>query len=74
MELCDETSLNNVDIKDHAFADIQKQDLGYQIGDKELQIFLEKRYQDFRNRITTKCRNLLNCSDICCGEEGQGGN
>ena len=73
MELCDETVLNNVDIKDHAFADIQKQDLGYQIGDKELQIFLEKRYQDFRNRITTKCRNLLNCSDICCGE-GQGGN
>ena len=39
-------------------------------GDEALQIFLEKRYDDFKSRITSKCRNLLNCPDICCGEGG----
>lgn len=72
--LCDETALSSVDIQDHAFADIRNRDLGYQIGDEELQIFLESRYSDFKNRITKKCRNLLNCPDICCGEENGGGN
>ena len=72
-EFCDQTALNNVDIKDHTFTDMSKQEIGYRIGDEALQLFLEKRYDDFKSRITAKCRNLLNCSDICCGE-GQGGN
>ena len=40
------------------------------MGDEALQLFLEKRYDDFKSRITSKCRNLLNCPDICCGEGG----
>lgn len=69
-EFCDQTALNNVDIKDHTFTDMSKQEIGYRIGDEALQIFLEKRYDDFKSRITSKCRNLLNCPDICCGEGG----
>lgn len=72
-ELCDQTALNSVDIEDHTFTDMSDREIGYRIGDEALQIFLEKRYDDFKSRITSKCRNLLNCSDICCGE-GQGGN
>lgn len=69
-EFCDQTALNNVDIKDHTFTDMSKQEIGYRIGDEALQLFLEKRYDDFKSRITSKCRNLLNCPDICCGEGG----
>ena len=72
-ELCDKTALNSVDIEDHTFTDMSDREIGYRIGDEALQLFLEKRYDDFKSRITAKCRNLLNCSDICCGE-GQGGN
>lgn len=72
-ELCDQTALNSVDIEDHTFTDMSDREIGYRIGDEALQLFLEKRYDDFKSRITAKCRNLLNCSDICCGE-GQGGN
>ena len=69
-EFCDQTALNNVDIKDHTFTDMSDREIGYRIGDEALQIFLEKRYDDFKSRITSKCRNLLNCPDICCGEGG----
>lgn len=69
-EFCDQTALNNVDIKDHTFTDMSDREIGYRIGDEALQLFLEKRYDDFKSRITSKCRNLLNCPDICCGEGG----
>lgn len=69
-ELCDKTALNSVDIEDHTFTDMSDREIGYRIGDEALRIFLEKRYDDFKSRITSKCRNLLNCPDICCGEGG----
>lgn len=64
IEYCDTDTLKTVGIE--TWDEISNKDVGFQIGEKELNIFLEKRYKNFEYSLNTKFKALLN-HNIKCG-------
>ncbi len=70
IEYCDSDTLKEVGIEN--WNDIGCKEIGFQIGDEELNLFLEKRYDNFEHSLNEKFKTLLNCSNIKCGCSGEG--
>lgn len=69
IEYCDSDTLKEVGIE--TWDNMGCKEIGFQIGDEELKIFLEKRYDNFEHSLNKKFKALLNCADIKCGCSGE---
>lgn len=65
---CDSATLQEVGVEKESFEKVGKEKMDYYIQNDELEMFLEKRYRKLTNSLTLLFRNLLNDSEIQCGE------
>ncbi|MGN0290831.1 MAG: DUF262 domain-containing protein, partial [Lachnospiraceae bacterium] len=68
IEYCDTDTLKSVGIE--TWDEISNKEVGFQLGEAELNIFLEKRYSNFEHSLNDKFKALLNHT-IKCGTGGK---